>query len=68
MSSHDQNEDRQRIAMQEANIQNTHIYTDKQSGKDFNRSNYQKLLRNLCEGDVLYVLGIDRLVRNYEEI
>ncbi len=68
VSSHDQNEDRQRIAMQEANITDAHIYMDKQSGKDFNRPNYQKLLRTLREGDILYILSIDRLGRNYEEI
>ena len=68
VSSHDQNEDRQRIAMQESDIADTHIYMDKQSGKDFNRPNYQKLLRKLREGDILYILSIDRLGRNYEEI
>ena len=68
VSSHDQNEDRQRIAMEEADITDTHIYMDKQSGKDFNRPNYQKLLRTLREGDILYILSIDRLGRNYEEI
>lgn len=44
------------------------IYVDKQSGKDFNRPNYMRLLRKLTEGDLLYVLSIDRLGRNYEEI
>lgn len=68
VSSHDQNEDRQRVAMGELNIHKSHIYTDKQSGKDFNRPNYQKLLRKLREGDTLYILSIDRLGRNYEEI
>ncbi len=68
VSSHDQNEDRQCIALRKADIPRTHIYMDKQSGKDFNRPNYQKLLRKLREGDVLYVLSIDRLGRNYEEI
>lgn len=68
VSSQDQNEDRQRIAMEEADITDTHIYMDKQSGKDFNRPNYQKLLRKLREGDILYILSIDRLGRNYEEI
>ncbi len=68
VSSQDQNEDRQRIAMQESDIADTHIYMDKQSGKDFNRPNYQKLLRNLRQGDTLYILSIDRLGRNYEEI
>lgn len=68
VSSHDQNEDRQRIAMKEAAVLTKHIYMDKQSGKDFNRPSYQKLLRKLREGDVLYILSIDRLGRNYEEI
>ena len=68
VSSHDQNEDRQCIAMRRAEIPRSHIYMDKQSGKDFNRPSYQKLLRKLREGDVLYILSIDRLGRNYEEI
>lgn len=68
VSSHDQNEDRQRIAMKEAAVPTKHVYMDKQSGKDFNRPSYQKLLRKLREGDVLYILSIDRLGRNYEEI
>ena len=64
VSSHDQNEDRQRIAMKEAAVLTKNIYMDKQSGKDFNRPSYQKLLRKLREGDVLYILSIDRLGRN----
>lgn len=68
VSSQDQNEDRQLIAMSEVNIEKSRIYMDKQSGKDFNRPNYQKLLRKLREGDLLYILSIDRLGRNYEEI
>ena len=68
VSSQDQNEDRQLIAMNEVNVVESHIYMDKQSGKDFNRPNYQKLLRKLREGDLLYILSIDRLGRNYEEI
>ncbi len=68
VSSHDQNEDRQCIALRKADVPRAQIYTDKQSGKDFNRPNYQKLLRKLREGDILYVLSIDRLGRNYEEI
>ena len=54
--------------MKEAAVPVKHIYMDKQSGKDFNRPSYQKLLRKLREGDVLYILSIDRLGRNYEEI
>ena len=68
VSSQDQNEDRQRIAMQQSNIDSSHIYIDKQSGKDFNRPSYQKLIRKMRPGDVLYILSIDRLGRNYEEI
>ena len=68
VSTHDQNEDRQRIAMQEAAVPAKYVYMDKQSGKDFNRPSYQKLLRKLREGDVLYILSIDRLGRNYDEI
>lgn len=68
VSSQDQNEDRQLIAMQQSNIELSHIYIDKQSGKDFKRPSYQKLMRKLCPGDVLYILSIDRLGRNYEEI
>ena len=68
VSSQDQNEDRQCIAMRKADIPSSNIYIDKQSGKDFNRPNYQKLLRKLREGDILYILSIDRLGRNYEEI
>lgn len=63
-----QNEDRQLIAMEEIGIETKNIYVDKQSGKDFNRPMYKKLLRKLKEGDVLYVKSIDRLGRNYEEI
>lgn len=68
VSSIDQNEDRQLIAMQQFNIPQSHIYIDKQSGKDFNRPAYQRLVRRLKSGDLLYILSIDRLGRNYEEI
>ena len=68
VSSTDQNEDRQRIAMQEKNVPNQNIFTDKQSGKDFNRPNYKRLLPVLKAGDLLYVKSIDRLGRNYKEI
>lgn len=68
VSSSDQNEDRQIISMQEANVPNKNIFMDKQSGKDFNRPNYKKLLRKLKQGDILYIKSIDRLGRNYEEI
>ena len=68
VSSADQNEDRQMIAMQEAGVPAENIYVDKQSGKDFDRPNYKRLVRRLREGDLLYILSIDRLGRNYEEI
>ena len=68
VSSIDQNEDRQFIELQKANIKKTNIYVDKQSGKDFNRPQYNKLVKKLKPKDVLYVLSIDRLGRNYNEI
>ena len=68
VSSIDQNEDRQLIAMQEINVVIDKVFIDKQSGKDFNRPNYQKLIRKLKYGDTLYIKSIDRLGRNYEEI
>lgn len=68
VSSRDQNEDRQRIALSEKGVPPKNLYTDKQSGKDFRRPQYQKLLRRLRPGDLLYILSIDRLGRNYEEI
>ena len=68
VSSKDQNEDRQRVALAEKEIPPKNLYVDKQSGKDFQRPQYQKLLRRLRAGDLLYVLSIDRLGRNYEEI
>ena len=68
VSTREQNEDRQLIAMAEVNIPPENIYTDKQSGKDFNRPNYRRLLRKLRPGDLLYIKSIDRLGRNYEEI
>ena len=68
VSSTDQNEDRQLIAMSELFVPQKRIFVDKQSGKDFNRPQYQKLLRTLKKGDLLYILSIDRLGRNYEEI
>jgi len=68
VSSIDQNEDRQLIAMNEAGVPKHNVYMDKQSGKDFNRPNYRRLMKRLKEGDTLYILSIDRLGRNYEEI
>jgi len=68
VSTHDQNEDRQLAAMAELNVPCENIYIDKQSGKDFNRPNYKALTEVLQKGDLLYILSIDRLGRNYEEI
>ncbi|MGN0316191.1 MAG: recombinase family protein [Fusicatenibacter sp.] len=68
VSSTDQNEDRQMIALREAAVPEKNIFMDKQSGKDFDRPNYKKLVRKLKAGDLLYVLSIDRLGRNYKEI
>lgn len=68
VSSTDQNEDRQMLALQKQNIAEKNIYVDKISGKDFNRPSYKNLIRKLQAGDLLYILSIDRLGRNYEEI
>ncbi len=66
VSSVDQNEERQLVEMKKAGVEK--IFTDKQSGKDFKRPQYAKMVNELKEGDVLYILSIDRLGRNYEEI
>jgi len=68
VSSTDQNEDRQRIAMGEQAVPKRNIFMDKQSGKDFDRPQYQRMLKKLRPGDLLYIKSIDRLGRNYEEI
>lgn len=68
VSTLEQKEDRQKIALLEAGVELRRIYVDKQSGKDFERPRYQRLLRILEEGDVLFVKSIDRLGRNYVEI
>ena len=68
VSSIDQNEDRQFLAMKNVNVPRKQIFVDKISGKDFNRPQYKKLVRKLKDGDLLYILSIDRLGRNYEEI
>ena len=68
VSSIDQNEERQMVEMRKLEIPEDCIFVDKQSGKDFNRISYQKLISELVEGDLLYVLSIDRLGRNYVEI
>ncbi len=68
VSTRDQNEDRQLIAMREVSVPEKNIFTDKQSGKDFDRPQYKKLLRKMGKDDLLYIKSIDRLGRNYEEI
>lgn len=68
VSSIDQNEKRQLVVMGEKNVPNKNIYIDKQSGKDFERPQYKKLVNELRLGDLLYILSIDRLGRNYEDI
>ena len=68
VSSQDQNEDRQHIALAHYHIPKKQLFMDKQSGKDFNRPQYRKLVKKLNRGDLLYILSIDRLGRNYEEI
>jgi DNA invertase Pin-like site-specific DNA recombinase len=68
VSSADQNDDRQRIAMGESGVPPERVFTDKQSGKDFEREAYKALIDKLGPGDLLYVKSIDRLGRNYEEI
>lgn len=68
VSSKDQNEDRQVITMREMQVPEENIYIDKQSGKDFNRPQYKKLLRRVKPDDLIYIKSIDRLGRNYTEI
>lgn len=67
-SSKEQNEDRQKIALTEMGVPENNIYMDKQSGKDFERTQYKRLLRKLNENSVLYIKSIDRLGRNYGEL
>ncbi len=68
VSSLDQNEERQLMEMKKRGIKNENIYVDKQSGKDFERPKYKELIHVLRPNDVVYILSIDRLGRNYEEI
>ena len=68
VSSREQNEARQRAAMCNAGLRPEYIFADKQSGRDFDRPQYKKLLRRLRRGDTLFVQSIDRLGRNYREI
>jgi len=68
VSTREQNEDRQLIALREMSVPEENIFIDKLSGKDFNRPQYKKLAKKLRPGDLLYIKSIDRLGRNYEEI
>lgn len=68
VSSTDQNEERQLVEMRRVGIPEKNIYIDKRSGKDFERPKYMRLMKKLKKGDMLYVLSIDRLGRNYDEI
>lgn len=68
VSSVDQNEARQWSALLEQGVPANHVFSDKQSGKDFQRPNYQAMVKRLRKGDLLYILSIDRLGRNYAEI
>jgi len=68
VSTREQNEDRQLVALREISVPEKNIYMDKQSGKDFNRPNYKKLVKKMKPDDLLYIKSIDRLGRNYEEI
>ena len=68
VSSYDQNEDRQMVAMQKARVPRKNIYLDKQSGKDFDRPMYKKMVKKLKYEDVVYIKSIDRLGRNYNEV
>ena len=68
VSTKEQNEDRQMIAMREMGVPEKNIYMDKQSGKDFDRPQYRRLVRRMRKDDLLYIKSIDRLGRNYKEI
>lgn len=68
VSTQEQNEDRQRLALREAAVPEGNIFLDKQSGKDFERPSYKRLVKKLKPDDLLYIKSIDRLGRNYEEI
>lgn len=68
VSTREQNEDRQLMALLECGVRESNIFVDKQSGKDFNRPAYKSLMRKIKPGDTLFMKSIDRLGRNYEEI
>ena len=68
VSSIDQNEDRQMVEMEQRKVPKGNVYVDKQSGKDFERPQYKKMIKKLKSGDLIYILSIDRLGRNYEDV
>ena len=68
VSTREQHEDRQLMAMNEIGVRSEYIFIDKQSGKDFERPQYLRLLKRLRENDLLYIKNIDRLGRNYNEV
>lgn len=68
VSSRDQNEERQLVALKEIGVERKNIYLDKQSGKDFDRPQYKRMMRKMKKDDLLYIKSIDRLGRNYEEV
>ena len=68
VSTREQNEDRQKLALLEAGVPSGRIYMDKQSGKDFDRAQYKRLLRRLDGNSVLFIKSIDRLGRNYADL
>ena len=68
VSTKEQNEDRQMIALSEYGVAEKNIYLDKASGKDFERDNYKRMIKRLRKSDILIIKSIDRLGRNYEEI
>ena len=68
VSSTDQNEDRQIVALNKYNISLENIFIDKQSGKNFERNEYKLLLQKIKKGDVLFLISIDRLGRDYKQI
>ena len=68
VSSREQNEDRQMIALKELVISEKNIFVDRQSGKDFERPSYKRMVKRMKRDDLLYIKSIDRLGRNYEEI
>lgn len=68
VSTISQRDDRQRLAMEEFGVPQKFVFADKQSGKDFNRPAYKKLLKKISKGDVLVIKSLDRLGRNYSEM